>query len=176
MEVILLENIDNLGHRGDIVTVKDGYARNYLIPGNKAAFVTADNIRRSELLKKKYIQEEMERLGTLKELAAQLGTISITIHAKASEEGNLFGSVGTVQILDALREQGFEIDPKTVRLEENIKKLGIYPVPIHLHADIRTEIKLWVVDEENPLEQPDEEIPDNASDKEPGGSAEAGLE
>jgi large subunit ribosomal protein L9 len=155
MEVILLENHDQLGRRGEIVTVKDGYARNFLIPSGLATFVTADNLRRAELLKKKYIQEEMERLGNLKELAAKLGTVSVTIRAKASEEGNLFGSVGPGQILDALKEQGFELEPKTVRLEENIRRVGVYSVPIHLHADIGTEIKLWVVEErEDDPEQP----------------------
>jgi len=147
MEVILLENMDNIGRRGQIVSVTKGYARNYLIPSGLATFVTADNLKRAELLKRKYVQEEMELLGVLKELAAKLGTVSVTIHAKASEEGNLFGSVGPNQILDGLKEQGFELDSKTVKLEENIKRVGVYSVPIQLHADIQADIKLWVVEE-----------------------------
>jgi len=149
MQIILLENIDSLGRRGELVVVKDGYARNFLIPSGQAAPVTADNLRRAEILKKKYIQEEMERLGALKELAAQLGTVSISIHAKASEEGNLFGSVGANQILDALKKQGFELEAKTIRLEENIRKVGVFSVPIQLHADVRSEVKLWVVEEKD---------------------------
>jgi large subunit ribosomal protein L9 len=148
MEVILLENIDNIGRSGEVVSVKDGFARNCLVPAGRAVFVTADNLRRAEILKKKYVQEEMERLGVLKELAAKLGTVSIKIEAKASEEGNLFGSVGANQILDALKEQGFEIELKSVKLEENIRKVGVYSVPIALHGDkIKADIKLWVVEE-----------------------------
>ncbi len=148
MEVILLVNDEKLGRQGDIISVKDGFARNHLIPSGVAAFVTADNLRRAELLKKKYVQEEMERLGMFKELAAKLGTVSITIQAKASEEGNLFGSVGTTQILDALKVQGFEIESRTIKLEENIRKVGVYSVPVALHGDtIKTEIKVWIVEE-----------------------------
>ena len=147
MEVILLENMDSLGRRGEVVSVSKGYARNYLIPSGLATFVTADNLKRAEILKKKYIQEEMERLGALKELAAKLGTVSITIHAKASEEGNLFGSVGPVQILEGLKDQGFELESRVVKLEENIKRVGVYSVPVQLHADIQADIKVWVVEE-----------------------------
>jgi large subunit ribosomal protein L9 len=147
MQIILLENVDKIGRRGEIVSVSKGYARNYLIPSGLATYVTADNLRRAELLKKKYIQEEMERLGALKEMAAKLGTVSVTIHAKASEEGNLFGSVGPNQILDALKEQGFELELKTIKLEENIKRVGVYSVPVQLHSDIQADVKLWVVEE-----------------------------
>ena len=147
MEVILLENMDNIGRRGEIVSVSKGYARNYLIPSGLATFVTADNLKRAELLKKKYIQEEMERLGALKELSAKLGTVSVTIHAKASEEGNLFGSVGPAQILEGLKDQGFELESRVVKLEENIKRAGVYSVPVQLHADIQADIKVWVVEE-----------------------------
>lgn len=148
MEVILLVNDEKLGRQGEIISVKDGFARNHLIPRGVAAFVTADNLRRAELLKKRYVQEEIERLGMLKELAAKLGTVSITIQAKASEEGNLFGSVGVTQIIEALKDQGFEIESKTIKLEENIRKVGVYSVPVSLHGDtIKTEIKVWVVEE-----------------------------
>lgn len=149
MQVILLENDEKLGRRGEVVSVKDGYARNYLIPKGLATYVTADNLRRAEVLKKKFIQEEMERMGQLKELAAQLGTVSLTIQAKASEEGNLFGSVGASQILEALEQQGYTLEAKVVKLEENIKQVGVYSVPVMLHADIRTEIKVWVVEEKD---------------------------
>jgi len=172
MEVILLVSDDKLGRQGDIISVKDGFARNHLIPSGVAAFVTADNLRRAELLKKKYVQEEMERLGMLKELAAKLGTVSITIPAKASEEGNLFGSVGITQILDALKDQGFDIESKTIKLEENIKKVGVYSVPVALHGDtIKTEIKVWVVEEKSdddtdgassPEEPPAESVEDDS--------------
>ncbi len=163
MEVILLVNDEKLGRQGDIISVKDGFARNHLIPRGVAALVTADNLRRAELLKKKYVQEEMERLGMLKELAAKLGTVSVTIQAKASEEGNLFGSVGTAQILEALNAQGFEIESKAIKLEENIKKVGVYSVPVMLHGDeIKTEIKVWVVEEKAEGEESEQVEPSEA--------------
>ena len=124
MEIILLENVGNLGRKGEIVSVKDGYARNYLVPSGLAVYVTAESLRRAELLKKKYIQEEMERRGALKELAAKLGTVSITISAKASEEGHLFGSVGAAQIADALRADGYDVEERMIQLPEPIKELA----------------------------------------------------
>lgn len=157
MQIILLENVDKIGRRGEIVSVSKGYARNYLIPSGLATYVTADNLRRAEILKKKYVQEEMERLGALKEMAAKLSTVSITIHAKASEEGNLFGSVGSSQILEALKEQGFELEPRTVKLEENIRRVGVYSIPVQLHSDIQADVKLWVVEEEQEEKESQEE-------------------
>ncbi len=150
MEVILLEDIKDVGRRGDIVTVKPGYARNFLIPNAKATHVTADSIRQAEILRKHYIQQELEELEVLREKAAQLGVASITIEAKASEEGNLFGSVGPTQILEALQGEGYELELKSIKLEENIKKVGVYQVPVQLHPEIQTEIKLWVVEEKMP--------------------------
>lgn len=152
MEIILLEDINNVGRRGDIVTVKPGFARNYLIPNAKATYVTAESVRQAEVLRKQYIQQEMEELEALREKAAQLGVASFTIEAKASEEGNLFGSVGSAQILDTLVAEGYELDLKSIKLEENIKKVGVYQVPVQLHPEIQTEIKLWVVEEKMPDE------------------------
>lgn len=174
MEVILLVNDEKLGRQGEIISVKDGFARNHLIPRGVAALVTADNLKRAEILKKKYVQEEMERLGMLKELAAKLGTVSVTIQAKASDEGNLFGSVGASQILDALKDQGYEIESKTIRLEENIKKVGVYSVPVVLHGDeIKTEIKVWVVEEKTEGEGGELGTPPEEPGAEPGETAES---
>ncbi|MHC4944798.1 MAG: 50S ribosomal protein L9 [Planctomycetota bacterium] len=147
MEIILLENVEPLGIRGDIVTVKNGYARNFLIPKELGAKVTPENLRRLESLKKKLRQEELERLGMLRELATRLNSVSLTIQAKVSTEGHLFGSVSSQMVHDALVTEGIELEPKAVRLEENIKEVGVYTVPIHLHPEIQAKVRLWVVEE-----------------------------
>lgn len=147
MEIILLENVEQIGLRGDIVKVKDGYARNYLIPKGIGAEVTPDNLRKLDRLKKKLHQEELERMGMLRELAARLNSISLTIQAKVSEEGHLFGSVSSQMVHSALEADGIELDPKAIRLEENIKEVGVYTVPIHLHSEIQAKVRLWVVEE-----------------------------
>lgn len=150
MEIILLENLEQFGMRGDIVKVKDGYARNYLIPKGLGAKVTPDNLRRLDSLKKKLKQEELERLGMLRELAARLNSISLTIQAKVTEEGNLFGSVTNLMVNDALIKEGIELDAKAIRLEENIKEVGVYSVPVHLHPEIQAKLRVWVVEEREP--------------------------
>jgi large subunit ribosomal protein L9 len=147
MEIILLENVEPLGIRGDTVTVKDGYARNYLIPKGLGAKVTPENLRKLDALKKKIRQEEMERMGMLRELAARLNSVSLTISAKVSSEGHLFGSVTTQSVYDALLAEGIELDPKAIRLEENLKEVGVYTVPVQLHPEIQTKVRVWVVEE-----------------------------
>lgn len=147
MEIILLENVEQLGLRGDVVKVRAGYARNYLIPQGIGAFVTPENLRRLETLKKKIRQEELERMGMLREMAARLNSISLTIQAKVTEEGNLFGSVSQQMIHDALTAEGVEMDLKAIRLEENIKEVGVYMVPIHLHPEVQAKLRVWVVEE-----------------------------
>jgi large subunit ribosomal protein L9 len=147
MEIILLENVEPLGMRGQTVTVKDGYARNYLIPKGLGAMVTPENLRKLDTLKKKMRQEEMERMGMLRELAARLNSVSLTIQAKVSSEGHLFGSVSTQAVHEALLAEGIELDPRTIRLEENIKEVGVYSVPVHLHSEIQAKVRVWVVEE-----------------------------
>jgi large subunit ribosomal protein L9 len=147
MEIILLENVERLGLRGDVVNVKDGFARNYLIPKAIGAFVTPENLRRLETLKKKINHEELEHLGMLREMAARLNSISLTIQAKVTSEGNLFGSVTNQMIHEALQGEGVELDIKCIRLEENIKEVGVYMVPLHLHSEIQAKLRVWVVEE-----------------------------
>jgi large subunit ribosomal protein L9 len=147
MEIILLENVEQLGMRGEIINVKPGYARNFLIPKGIGAKVTPDNLRKLDSLRKKLKQEELERMGMLRELAARLNSISLTIQAKASAEGHLFGSVTTQMISEALTAEGVEIDSKAIRLEENIKEVGVYTVPVHFHSEIQAKLRVWVVEE-----------------------------
>lgn len=148
VEVILREDVENLGSVGDVVDVKPGYARNYLVPQGKAYEATTGNKRR--------LTEDRQRLGRVAErahteatkLAAELEGRSITFAMRSGEGGRLFGSVTNADIADKLAEDGVTIDRHTIRLEEPLKQLGAYTVAIHLHADVRPEIKVWVVSEE----------------------------
>ncbi len=149
MEIILLENMEKLGLRGDIVNVKDGYARNCLIPKGIGAQVNAESLQRLESLKKRIRQDELEELGMLREMAARLNSISLTIQAKVSSDGHLFGSVSIAMIHEALKDEGVELDIKAIRLEGNIKEVGVYSVPVHLHSEIQAKLRVWVVEEKS---------------------------
>ena len=146
MEVILLRDMENLGNVGDIVKVKDGYARNYLIPSGIALPATKSNVRRvqNEL---KALQKKMERrIERYKELAEQLSTARITIEHEAGEEGKLFGSVTTSQIEKALHKAGFEdVEKKQIVLEKPIREVGTYEVRVHLFKDIEATVTVDVV-------------------------------
>lgn len=147
MQVILREDVDKLGKIGDTVKVKDGYARNYLIPMKKAIEATPKNLRALEHTKKMV----SDRLRRLKKEAAtvadRLKTISVVIKAKAGEEGKLFGAVTSMDIAEAVRAQGIEIDRRKIILDEPIKRLGEYTVQVKLHADVAADIKVSVVEE-----------------------------
>ncbi|WP_022847270.1 MULTISPECIES: 50S ribosomal protein L9 [unclassified Desulfurobacterium] len=146
MKVILIQDMENLGKVGDIVEVKDGYGRNYLIPQGIALPATDSNIRKvkNELnaLKKKAAKQ----LGKFKELAEKLSSVRVTIKHEAGEEGKLFGSVTTSQIEKALHEAGYEdIEKKQIILEKPIRETGTYDVKIHLFQDIEATITVDVV-------------------------------
>jgi large subunit ribosomal protein L9 len=147
MEVILREDVTHLGKAGEVVAVKDGYARNYLLPRGLAYLATAGNKRRIE---SERTQREV-RLATARgeagELAQRLGAVSLTFTVKTAEGEKLFGSITTNDIAQQLKEQGFAIDKRRVDLEEPIKMIGIYKVPIRLDAGVVAEIRVWVVKE-----------------------------
>ncbi len=148
MQVILREDIDNIGKIGDLVKVADGYARNYLVPKKKAIEATPKNLRAMEHAKK-MVSDRLRRLK--KEAAADLDMIkalTIVIKAKAGEEGKLFGSVTSMDIAEAMKAQGVTIDKRKISLEEPIKRLGDHVVPVKLHADVVAELKVSVVAEE----------------------------
>ncbi len=148
MQVILREDIDKLGKIGDLVKVADGYARNYLVPGKKAIEATPDNVHAMEHAKKMVA----DRLRKLKKEAAadaeNIKGLSVTIKAKVGEEGKLFGSVTTMDIAEAAKAQGVIIDKRKIVLEEPIKRLGDYTIPVKLHADVTAEFKVSVIAEE----------------------------
>ncbi len=148
MQVILKERLENLGHVGDIVTVKPGYARNYLIPQGLAYAATAGNLKRIEREKAKIEKRNAADLSAARERATVIETTSVTFSARAGEEGKLFGSITAADIAEKLAEQGIEIDRKQVMLDEPLKALGVFEVAIRLHAEVRPEIKVWVIKEE----------------------------
>jgi large subunit ribosomal protein L9 len=145
MKVILLEDIESLGSQGDVVEVKPGYARNYLIPKGKALEATSANLHRIEQIRRKAESVKLKTLNDAQRLAERLEGISITISRKAGENERLFGSVTSMDIQRALQQEGIDIDRKKIQLEEPIKSLGFYQVPVKLHPEVTAQVKLWVV-------------------------------
>ncbi len=147
MKLILREDVENLGRIGEVVDVAGGYARNYLLPRGLAVQASTKNIKEQEH-QKKLIQSRMDKQKKdAQELAGSLDAVSCTIARKTGEEEKLYGSVTSRDIEEALREEGVSIDRKRILLEEPIKKLGMYTVPVKLHADVTGNIKVWVVKE-----------------------------
>jgi large subunit ribosomal protein L9 len=147
MEIILKTSVEGLGDRGDIVKVKDGYARNYLLP-RKMALPATKAMKKvmTEENKLRGIRDDKEK-RTILETAEKMKDISVTIVVQAGEEDKLYGSVGEHDIAKAISELGFAVDHHMVKLEEHIKLLGVYTVPVQLHRDVEVQVKVWVVKE-----------------------------
>lgn len=145
VELILLEDVKDLGRIGDKVKVADGYARNFLMPRKLAAPVSTGNLRRLEARKLALQKEHEERIAVARAMAEKIASTSVTITAEAGEEDKLYGSVTTTQIADALVAQGVEIDRHAVVLDEPIRQLGVYEVDVHLHSEVQAKVKVWVV-------------------------------
>lgn len=149
MQVILLEKIDNVGSLGDLVDVKSGFARNFLLPQGKAEMATKDNVeafaqRRAELEK-----QQAEGLAVAKGRAASLEGLSVTITSRSGTEGKLFGSVGTEEIRAAIVEAGVEVEKKEIRMPDGpLRNIGEHPILLHLHTDVDTQVTVVVVGEE----------------------------
>jgi len=150
VKVILREDVPKLGSAGQIVSVRPGYARNYLLPRGFAYEATEAAVRQLEEEKRRAEQRARREYLEARRRAAALEGISLTFKARAGEESKLFGSITAADIADRLNEQGldFEVDRRAIVLEEPIKSLGVYSVPIHLHAEVRPEIKVWVIKDE----------------------------
>ena len=167
MEVILLERVQNLGDLGDLVKVRPGYARNYLIPKGIAAPATAENRARFEQRRKELEQAAQEKLHSAQARAEKLNGISVTVARRASEEGKLFGSVGTVDIADAVTAAGLELAKSEIHLPEGpLKVVGSHGVPLTLHPEVDVTITVEVVAEEGgapiEIEDSDDDAPDTA--------------
>lgn len=145
MEVILRQAVEKLGHPGDIVKVSAGYARNFLLPRGYAFEATAGNKKRIEQERDRLNQAEDQRRDAAQEIAARLEQVSLTFSARVGDEGKLFGSVTSADIAQQLETQGFAIEKRQIDLHDPIRALGVYRVPIRLHADVHPEIKVWVI-------------------------------
>lgn len=147
MKVILRQNYEALGQIGDMVVVKDGYARNYLIPRKIAYVALKGNIRALEEEKKSLNKKMMQELHAAENLSNELEKVSVTIPVQVGEEDKIFGAVTTQMIADSLKEKGYEIDKRKIEIEEPIKALGIYGIDIKVHPNVSAKIKVWVVRE-----------------------------
>jgi len=145
MRIILLKEVARLGKKGDIVEVKDGYARNYLIPYGFALKATRENLKKFEELKRREEKLLEKRKKEALKLKERLEKTSLTIQVEAKENDEIYGSVGQIQIKNALKEEGIEIDKDKIQLEEPIKKIGVYKVKINLEKDIDAFLRVWVV-------------------------------
>jgi large subunit ribosomal protein L9 len=147
MQVILLENVSSLGKAGDLVKVSDGYGRNYLIPQKKAILATEKSLKVIEH-QKRQVQQRMEKTKKDAEKMAQhIEKLSCTFTKTVGESGKLFGSVTSMDLENYLKENGIEVDRKKISLEEPIKNLGMFTVPIKLHPEVAAHLKVWVVQE-----------------------------
>lgn len=145
MEIILLERIENVGSIGDRVTVKPGYARNFLIPQGKATFATPENIAKFEAMRAELEEKAAEELAAAQTRAKALEGLTLRIEVQAGPEGRLFGSVGTPDIAAACAEQGIEIERSEVRMPEGpLRSVGEHTVDIHLHSDVNVAVTVFV--------------------------------
>jgi large subunit ribosomal protein L9 len=142
--------VEKLGEAGEVVSVKPGYARNYLLPQELAYEATDAAVRQLEQERERAEQRARREYLEARRRASQLESLQLTFHARAGEESKLFGSIGNADIADRLNEQDidFEVDRRSVELDEPIKALGVYNVAIKLHAEVRPEVKVWVIKEE----------------------------
>jgi large subunit ribosomal protein L9 len=148
MEIILKEDISTLGHKDDIVSVKDGYARNYLIPKGLAINATPSAKKMHQEILKQRAHKEEKLIEEAKKAAKELEGVSLTIGAKTSTKGKIFGSVNTIQISEALKEKGYDIERKNITIkEELIKEVGSYTAKVKLYKDVFVEIPFEIVAE-----------------------------
>ena len=145
IHVLLTQPVPHVGQPGELVNVRPGFARNYLLPQGLATFATPHNLLIVEKHRQRLKKQEEARRADLQSLGAQIAQRSLTIEANANEEGHLYGSVNADQIAAALKSEGFPIETESVRIEGPLKDLGLYTIKVHLAQDIDTEVKLWVV-------------------------------
>jgi large subunit ribosomal protein L9 len=147
MQIVLKEDIDKLGRRGEIVKVADGYARNYLLPLGKALPATAGNLKVIEREKRRYVVRLTKEKDENEALAGRIQALSLTLVRKVGESDVLYGSVTSGDVAEALSKEGVVVDKRRIQLPEPIKSLGIYTIPIRLHPEVTAEVKVWVVKE-----------------------------
>lgn len=144
MEIILQEDVEKLGNRGQVVTVKDGYARNYLLPRKLAIAANASNMKRLEKMRAAFAKKEATERESAQQQAAQLASVKLALSRKAGENDQLFGSVTSGDIADALKAQGYEIDKRKIQLTDAIKTVGEFSVTLKLYRDVTATVQLVV--------------------------------
>lgn len=145
VEVLLAENVESLGTQGDIVRVKPGYARNYLLPHGLATVATDNNKRMVDRHRERLAAVETDRIKLLRGRAEALARYSVTLDAHANDEGHLYGSILAADIAKALRAANHDIDAEHIKLDGPLKELGMYTIRIELHPQVKTEVKVWLV-------------------------------
>jgi large subunit ribosomal protein L9 len=145
VELLLTESIPSLGKQGDIVKVKAGYARNYLVPQGLGTVATSQNKRAVELHRQKQQAMLDARLANLRKLAGEVSKYSVTLEANATEEGHLYGSITGKEISASLQKAGYSVEQDQIKLEGPLKELGMYTVKVQMHPEVETEVKVWVV-------------------------------
>jgi large subunit ribosomal protein L9 len=143
MEILLIENVQNLGVRGDVVNVKDGYARNFLLPRKKALPVTSGNKRQIELEKERNLKMRAKELADAQDLATRLEAVALSVAKKVGESGTLFGSVTNGDVAELLKAQGFEIEKQAITVP-HVKAVGTYDVDIRLYSGVHAKLKIEV--------------------------------
>jgi large subunit ribosomal protein L9 len=156
MEVILRDHVDNVGKRGEVVKVADGYARNYLLPRKLALVATPGNLKQVERERVKFDAKEAEEKGAAEAIAAKMASLEVVISRRVGETEALYGSVTSADIADALGTQGFDVDKRKIGLREPIKKLGLQTVPVKLHREVVVSLPVKVVAEGKPEVTPEE--------------------
>jgi large subunit ribosomal protein L9 len=149
MELILLDDVKDVGKRGERITVKDGYARNYLLPRKLALPATSRGVKMMQEADRMRAVREVKVHREAEELAKALNKVSCTAEVQAGEDDRVFGSVTSADIADLLKAQGFDIDKRKVIIDEPLKALGVYTIPVKLHGDVEAKVKVWVVKKSN---------------------------
>jgi len=147
MQVLLKGDVDRLGKRGEVVSVADGYARNFLMPKGLAVPATAGRLKEFEMTRKREEKLEEVRRKRMEEEVAKMSGRSVTITMRSADDGKLFGGVGPVEIAAELRSEGVEIDEKSIRMEEHIRELGVHVVEVHLAPGVNASLRVWVREE-----------------------------
>ena len=146
-KVLLREDVDDLGARGEIVRVRSGYARNYLLPRNLAVEATAGNVKGIESERAALLKKEAKERASAEAQSQQMGALDLEFRRKAGEQGALYGSVTSMDVAEALRERGYEIDRHRIHLREPLKRVGEYTVPVRLHREVTIDLKVRVAPE-----------------------------
>ena len=157
MKIRLWQDIDKLGKRGEIVDVKDGYARNYLLPRKLGAAATVGMDKEFELEKRRQAKVEAHLVSDAKTVAAKITelTSGVSLEVNANDDGSLYGSVTPTMIAESLRDKGLKVEPKTIEIKEPIKQTGTYEVTVNLHRDVKPILKVWVLSTKAPEKKDD---------------------